>query len=992
LHHAIWTIAPENRFLKVLARAVLDGFPLAHTDMPLSRWTILLPNRRSARQFEMLLRAECGRRALVLPRIQPIGDIDEETSDDDASQLGLSKTYHLHAILTLVMHWADTHKNLPLAQDILASPAQAFALAKSLQQLINTLETEDADLANLEKLYDLDLAGHRDNILSLLKLLSTELPQRLSANNMTGPAAHRNRMIRQEAARIASGRYRGPILAAGSTGTNPATRDLLQAIAQQPMGAVVLPGLDLTLDDIAWSAITPEHPQFAMKAMLQQWEVQRRDIQTLGAPQGARSTLVNLAMRPAAVADEWPSLASQMASNGGEALHHVELVEAADRPQEAMVIALRLRQHIEQSTGHAAVITPDRDLALRIAAELQRWNLTIDDSAGTSLARTGRAALLMLMLTAVQEKFSAESVLALLHHPAATFGLDSTEHLKVVRQFELVCYRGLPSAQGLEGLHGRIKARQAALAKPNHEHPLYKSMTEQEWQQVDALQEKLKAIFAPLIQTEARALSEHINLLAEALAALAPESETVTPADLRCVEVMEHLKQGSIWHPVLDLQRSAHSIMDAFKQDTLRPPNTTNQRLSLYGLAEARLIDAELVILGGLAESHWPAHPDTGPWLNRAMRDSIEVQQPEREIGVTAHDFAQGFCHPNLMISWPRRIANTPTTPARWVLRLRAVLAVMGVSPENHLTDRLPKLATALDSPRRFKPIFKPQARPPVAARPRHFSVSGVETLLRDSYAVYARSVLRLEPMPPLNVDVDDALRGSLIHAALQSWITTEKQVPSNQRLELLLSKGRAVLLPYADMPEVQHFWWPRFVRMAESFVATDKSLRAEAINSRAEIAGRLTFLVLGQAHTLTARADRIDILNNGDVQIIDYKSGNIPTSKQVQSGFSPQLTLEAEMVVQHAFDALQANRVQDCLYLNVGGLADDVEVHNLGKTEKVAPLARKHFEDLQRLLATYLQQSTAYVPRHNLLKDNDTSNFDHLSRRLEWQLRGQQR
>ncbi len=306
---SIYTVTAEQPFLRILARAVLQGFPLGASDMPLSHWTILVPNRRSARALEHVLLQESKTKAILLPRIKPIGDIDEDLIADslpvEGVPDGISKTDHLHAILKLLMEWAEKNPSAQLADDVLHSGAQAFSLASSLHDLVNQFETEDVELDNLKSVYDLDLAGHRQNILDLLQVVTSELPKWLAQEKLIGPGERRNKLIRLEAKRIADGQHKGPIIAAGSTGTNPATRDLLKAIAENPMGAVILPGLDCDLDEAAWSAITPEHPQYALRTMLQQWGVTRADVQNLGAPQAKRMWLMGQALRPAAVADQW---------------------------------------------------------------------------------------------------------------------------------------------------------------------------------------------------------------------------------------------------------------------------------------------------------------------------------------------------------------------------------------------------------------------------------------------------------------------------------------------------------------------------------------------------------------------------------------------------------------------------------------------------------------------------------------------------------------
>ena len=990
---SVYTVAAEQSFLRVLARAILAGFPLGKTDMPLSRWTILVPNRRSARALESILLAESGAKAMLLPRIKPIGDIDEEMLADSMPREGvadgISKTDHLHAILLLLTTWAELNPGAQLAEDVLQSGGQAFALASSLQRLVNQFETEDVSVEDLKGVYDLDLAGHRQNILDLLKVVTAELPAMLAKDHLIGPAARRNLLIRLEAERIAKHQHRGPIIAAGSTGTNPATRDLLKAIARDAMGAVVLPGLDKGLDDAAWNAITPEHPQFALRTMLEQWGVQRSDVVELGPAQGPRMWLMGQALLPASVADQWATTLRGSGPQVSDSLQQVELVEATDRQDEANIIALRLRKHIAESTGKAALVTPDRDLAIRVTAALKRWNLEIADSAGEPLTHSGRAALLVLLLRMVEEGFSASTVFALLYQKDCTFGLPHAEHLVRVRALELAGFRGMPEAKSLADLDQRLKARRLGIASDPYAHPLLRGLDEAAWNGATQLASQLLAVTGLLADPGPRSLGEHIDRLMLALDGLAPQGELISPADQLLLDVMEGLQQGSQWHPVLSLSKAQHSIIQALARETLRPPLNDNNRLSIYGLAEARLIDVELAILGGLTEGAWPEHPDSGPWLNRPMRETLKLQQPEREIGVTAHDFVQGFGHRRVMLTWPKRLGGAPAVPSRWVLRLKAVMQAAEVDLKTATDGALSTLTRRLDMPDRFAPLRRPHATPPVAARPTHFSVTRVEKLVRDSYWIYARGILKLMPLDAIGEDVDAALRGSLIHAALHAWITALPQVAEVESLKLLLAKGREVFKPYIELPEVARFWWPRFVRMAAEFVEEDRALRANTLNTLTEISGTHRFPVAGTEHRITARADRIDIERDGFLRLVDYKTGAVPSIAQMKSGFAPQLTLEAYIAMQGGFRELQSLDVRDVVYVFVGGTAKGVAVTSLAEKSDVMVEANKAFEGLLKLLEAFQNPTTAYIPRHNPKMEDEVSDYDHLSRKLEWQLEG---
>lgn len=988
----VWTVAPDQPFLRVLATAVAQGFPLdSGADRPpLSQWTILVPTRRAARALEQAVHDAAPTRATLLPRIRPIGDIDEDAladqalADDVAD--AISPAGQLHLLLTLVTRWAQANSGLPLAADVLASGSQAFNLALSLQDLLNQMETEEAGFAALAEAMTLDLAGHGAAILGLLHVLATELPEQLATSGLMGPAARRNLMIRREAVRIASGAQRGPVIAAGSTGTNPATRALLMAIAARPDGAVVLPGLDLALDDDAWAAITPEHPQAAMKTMLAGWTLPRAAVRVLGAADGARVELVRLALRPAEAADGWPQAIAAARPQLSAARNGLQLVETKDREEEALTIALRLRQHVAESTTPAALITPDRDLARRVAVELARWNLDIDDSAGEPLSRLGVARLLVLLLDAIAAGFNPPSLLALASLPDCTLGLAPADKARALQIFEITCLRGMPAPDSLADLPRMVAAAHAAQSQERHLHPLVAAVTAEDWALVESLVQRLVAVLAPFQHDPAESLDWHIARLQTALAALAPEAGD-DDVSFRLQEILDGLRAASRWHPVTTLERAQHGLRHHLDRDMVRPLRSGTSQLAIYGLLEARMMEAGLVVLGGLQEGGWPAAAHSGPWFNRPTRQVMGLAQPERDIGLTAHDFTQALAQPQIMVTWPRRVAGEPVLPSRWITRLRAVLEALDVPAARQLDHTLPQLARRLDAPGHFQPRPRPQARPPVALRPRRFSVTEVEKLVRDSYSIHARRVLGLSPLPGLSEDLNMALRGTLIHAALAAWSREIHTVPASESLALLVAKGRAAFAPYMHLPEVARFWWTRFERMARVMVEIEHELAQGRQGVVVETGGAMPFDVAGVEHVLSARADRMDVMADGMVRLVDYKSGAPPSVKQVQSGFAPQLVLEATLVSHGAFPALAGTPgVSDAVYIHVGGGKEAAKLHSLAEIDVMAQ-SREQFEHLVRLLTQYQDSGTAYIPRHNLFMEDEATDYDHLSRRLEWQL-----
>ncbi len=456
----VYTIASDAPFLDILAKAVLRGFPYAEGSPEkhpsLAAWTILVPTRRAARALQEKLLIESGRPALVLPQIRPIGDLDEDVLEAQRPYIGLpdaiSDIGREFALMALIDDWASENPQIRLAQELAHAPQQTQSLAASLAELIDVMETEEVSFDRLPEAYLIDLAVHREAILSLFDVMSKKLPAQLMRENLMGAKERRSRLIRLEAKRLTENPPAGPVIAAGSTGTIPATRELLKAISTLENGAVILPALDEGMDTKSWEAVSPQHPQFAIKQLVEAIGVERENIITLGSDSGDRAWLASELMRPSEVSDDWQQALAGQGGRIKRALEKVSLVEARDKNDEASIIALMMRQALENPTGDMALVTPDRDLARRVKANLSRWNIGVDDSAGEPLSRFGAASLLLLLMDAVEANFSAASLQSLFSHHLTRFGFERADFSALARRIEVALFRSSPMVQGLEGL------------------------------------------------------------------------------------------------------------------------------------------------------------------------------------------------------------------------------------------------------------------------------------------------------------------------------------------------------------------------------------------------------------------------------------------------------------------------------------------------------------------------------------------------------------
>ncbi len=991
----VYTIASDAPFLDILAKAVLRGFPYAkgHQHSSLAAWTILVPTRRAARELQEKLLIDSGKPALVLPQIRPIGDLDEDVLEAQRPYVGLpdaiSDIGREFALTALIDVWARQNPQLRLAQELAQAPQQTQSLAASLAELIDVMETEEISFDRLPDAYLIDLAVHREAILSLFDLVSKKLPALLMSENLMGARERRSHLIRLEAKRLSENPPAGPVIAAGSTGTIPATRELLKAISNLENGAVILPALDEEMDANSWEAVSPQHPQFAIKQLIEAIGVDRENIITLGADSGDRAWLASELMRPSEVSDDWPRALAGQGGRIKRALENVSLVEARDKNDEASIIALMMRRALEKPMGDIALVTPDRDLARRVKANLSRWNIGVDDSAGEPLNRFGAASLLVLLMDAVEENFSASALQSLFSHPLAAFGFERMHFSASARHIEVALFRSLPMIHGLEGLLPSFDLALKGAKGDSHPHPIAAHLKENDWREMRECLARVAEVLGPLSPRFITTFGEHLDGLMSVAERISSGGFWDGPEAEELETLVETLRQESFRLPVCDFASVSATIRRHLQRIPVRDIKNAGTRLSILGLLEARLVHPQTVILGGLNEGNWPRLPDPGPWLNRPMRDTFGMQQPELRIGQEAHDFVQAFGAPQVFLTWARRDGMDPAIPSRWILRLQTILKAAGHKPEDMSSKSWLAWAAWLDQADNFqlKPHGKPQPRPPIDARPKRISVSRVETLIRDPYAIYADAVLKLRPLPSIAAAPDAALRGTLFHKAIGDFFTLYPKALPADAVEKFTALGEEIFRPFRNDPEIMGFWWARFQRLARWIVENEALLRGDVAEVIAEVKGSLP-LKIGEADfTLSGRADRIDIFSDGRARIVDFKTGAIPSIKKIEEGFSPQLTLEAAMLERGAFEHVGSHETSELTYIRITGGIPPGEL----KSVDLAPMevAREHLERLKGLLGKYQNPDLAYLPRYAVESVEAIHDYDHLSRYREWILAG---
>jgi ATP-dependent helicase/nuclease subunit B len=1023
-------------FLRTVITALVDGrlvggFEARTQPERLARATLYLPTRRAGRLAHGIFLDVLGTDAAILPRIVALGDIDEdELAFSEESEPGgiapldippkLGELERRLALARLVAAWAKRPVLSPL---VVGGPASTLALAGDLARLIDDMVTRGVEWSALDRLVPDQFDDYWKYSLEFLQIAREFWPAYLAETRKIEPAARRDMLIEAEAARLTK-YHDGPVIAAGSTGSMPATAKFLHAVAKLPHGAVVLPGLDTELDDESWQSIggtstappSSNHPQYAMHALLARFGIKRGDVEILGMPSPAgREVLMSEAMRPSSATAQWhdrlqkPEIAAHIATG----MQNLAVVEAPNPEMEALAIAVAMREarHLGKS---AALVTPDRALARRVSAALGRWNLAFDDSGGDALMETPAGIFARLVAEAATRGLEPPTLLALLKHPLLRLGGAHGALKHGIEVLELALLRGTRPQAGSGGLAADFTRFRDELRKLNkgetsslHRAEQRTRLGDRELDRAGQLISALRIALAPLEGfpgSRPHDFAELAQRHREVLVNLSADEHGVATA----FDGQDGMVLASAFDDLLGRQEKiglmvetsdyAEVFQAAFADRVVRRPEQGGAQLHIFGQLEARLTEADRVILGGLVETVWPPTPRVDPWLSRPMRHELGLDLPERRIGLSAHDFAQLLGHEDVILTHSAKVGGAPAVASRFLHRLEAVAGEERWEAAKAAGEKYFHYAAAIDQPETVEPIPQPEPRPPRETRPTGLSVTAIEDWLRDPYTIYARHILRLAPLDPVDMPLSAADRGSAIHAALGEFTQTYAGDLPDEVVRVLRSIGEKHFAPLMERPEARALWWPRFQRIARWFADWEAARRGDITAISAETRGEHEIILdNNRTFKLSARADRIERRSDGSYTILDYKTGAPPTGKQVRLGLSPQLTLEAAILRKGGFDKIEAGAsVGELAYVRISGnnppgehRALELKIRQGDKPQHPDDAADYALAQLEALIRKFEDPNQAYTSLNLSMWTARYGDYDNLARIKEWSAAG---
>lgn len=953
----IFNIPGSCSFVDVLAKRFMAEY--ASDPVGLSKVLFLVPNRRAVISLKDAFIRFNGEKPAILPQIIPVGDLgDEDVFLPDMDQAELLETLppaidEYEKLFLFAKLISSRPKEYGLPQ---MTPSQAFALAGDLSKMLDSVYNEQLSLENLKNLVPDQYAAHWQETLKFLQIIMTYWPEILKERGMIDRAFRQNILLERQAQALLKNPPAEKIVAAGVTGAFPGVKKLLSQIKNLPKGQIYLYNLDRLLDEEIWEEIDENHPQYEHKRLLEFLEVKREEIEdAVSAENPQRDLLVAQMMRPAKDSWHWQHLKTMPIDPEG--VKNLHIVNCKDSRQEASCVALILREVLSVPEKTAALVTSDRNLARRTASELQRWGIKIDDSAGKPLHLSPVCTFLRLMISVLENQDSEAALLSLMKNPYMRMQEDPAELRQSVRAWEK--RRRMPKFDGT--------------AEQDLENEAW-------YQKLLNIMSPLKELFAEPKTDFKILLEKHI----ETAEALSGAENLWRGEDGRAAAAfLNKILPSSSIVGTIDPHQYLSLLTVLFSTQIYRSNYSTHPRIKILGPIEARLMHFDTIVVGSVNEGVWPVLPSSDPWMSRPMKKDFGMPLPERSVGIMAADFAGLLSAPEVYITRAARANGSPAGKSRWLLRLETVLDACGYKLESFFNQDVLFWSNQINQPKDKIKIEPPAPCPPIAARPRKLSASSIETLMRDPYEIFASKILKLKPLNPLDAKAAPSDYGNIVHKILENFSQIYPSTLDDKALDVLIKIGLDEFSKRRLPPQVRAFWWPMFEKTAEWLVKEEKSYRTNIAKVFGEVKGQIEFEVAGGKFTLEARADRVDLTKDGKINIIDYKTGEIRSNNEIDSGYAPQLPLEGLIASMGGFvgrqdQPLPAQEVEQLMYWQLGNKSQSY-------SKDIEKLLDKTYDHIKKLITAFDLPTTPYLARPNPKHLPKYANYEHLARTKEW-------
>lgn len=952
----IYNVCNSCSFWDTLASIYLNKYK--NCEFKLASALFLVPNRRACSTLMGAFVRQQGPKPVILPQIVPITEIDDDelffdkfnvaNSEFDNILSPINKEERLFIFTKLIM--SKPHE-FGLKQ---ISLVQAFNLSNELANLIDTACNQGLSFDKLKLLVPEKYAIHWQETLKLLKIITEFWPKILKERNAIDVCELKKQLLFCQADVWKKQKTEKVVVAAGITASFPAIVELLNAIKNLPNGEIYFAGINNFADDTYWNAIDESNPQFELKELLAILDIDRKKINNLNVSTNTeREKLISEIMRPAIISDCWRNLTKQI--DVLKATKGVSLLECKTQRDEAIAIALKMREVLNIPEKTVALITYDRNLARRVMAELSRFNIKIDDSAGIPLHLSPIGIFLRLIVDACENLDSEVSLISLLKNPFMLLGESPATFRKKVYNYD-------------------VSIRRKNNKESDDDTADFIKNIKNELSEFASLLNKKNVSFHDIIL-------KHIQLAEKLSSSDEYEGAKILwrgDAGKCAAKFIAKVLESSHVLGNIDGKDYLPLLSELMSLESIRSNYGTHPRLNILGPIEARLCHFDYVIIGEFNDGFWPKPTQADMWMSRPMKKDFGFSLPEKNIGILASDLCNFLGNDNVIITRAERVDGVPMKKSRWLLRLETVLDALDYDIHNIYASDFLSFVNKIDLPERVTPISAPNPCPPIKARPRKLSASALDLLITDPYSVFAKYILKLFPLDELDIPLDQRDYGTLIHKIIEEFNNTYPTELPDNAYDILIEIGKKHFHLSNIGKELEAFWFPKFEKTAKWIIEQEKNYRPTIKTINNEIEGEIIYSMPNGDFKFTAKADRIDELKNGSINIIDYKTGKAPSKSQIKSGYALQVILEAIIASKNGFNKIKNKNIEKLIYWQLGKT-------NLELNASEDDLINKTEDYILRLISAFDFETTPYLSRPTPKYVSKNKDYEHLARIREW-------
>ena len=862
----IFNIALDKSFLDEIALCLLQEVNFSSEQ--LSEYLLLLPNKRLIKNLqEAFLRATQGK-ALLLPKMISIAELDYIISNPIQKDLDTSQ--YFQKVITKRQR-AFILLNLVQKIDGSISTYQALDLAESLGQIIDEAYLQEVSFDNLEEIAPENLAEHWQKILKFLHIVTEFWPQYLQEHNAIDATNKQVAIYKLQAQEWILNPPTSKIVALNILSYYPSIINLLNVVKNLDAGRLFFYGIDTQKSVDDFSQLTYSHPQKVFACMFGKLNIIPTQIfTTTGLNYTIKESLIHRIFDH----EIYKNFENKQVA---DAVQGISCIVAKNEEEEAKTIALALREVLESPKKTAGLISNNSSVIKRVMNELLRWGIKIDDYIGTPLYNSLQAKLFMLVGELLSSDFDCHILLGILKHPFTKLQGNRLELWQATMLLDRYILRHSITETGLNYL---IKETKKSIQKQPQLREPYNLLLK-----LQNLVESFPDISKP--QKFNDFLYHHI-LLAENMVASAENQlndlfseQEGKELSMLLSSLMEESQDMSLLYFADYLNIVEHYIL----QSQFRQTYNKHARLYIYGSLQSNLIHHDLMIISSVNERSMPSIANVNPWVNKSMMQQLGFIPQENLIGLQANYFAQYLCSTEVLLTRSIKSNNELSTASRWWLKFTTLLEYYGIfelSSKSYLYD----IQGQMDIPHTFHLDFvkEPTFNPNIERRPTQLSATNIEKLMKNPYEFFVNKVLNLRPLDNISQPFNKALYGTVLHGVFELFFLNVQKYQGKSSMELFAIIHKIALKEFHFLSHnvsFKMFYEPKINYVLQEFLENQIDVIANIKSVSLEIEGTHSVNVAGITLTLTGKADRIDISNNHDITIVDYKTTSKKGSTQ---------------------------------------------------------------------------------------------------------------